>query len=53
MVPAKARNKRAKDVTLKRCRPKFMTIKNAKGAKRSTQRPMPCMTVKYNSLAAA
>ena len=53
IVPAKAKNSKASDVTLSRCNPKFITIKNAKGANSRTQRPMPCMTVRYKSLAAA
>ena len=30
----------------KRCNPKFMTIKNAKGANSKTHRLMPCITVR-------
>ena len=53
MVPAKAKKIKASDVTLRRCNPKFMTIKNPKGASSKSHRPMPCMTVRYSSLAAA
>ena len=52
MVPANAKKISASEVTLNRCNPTFMTIKKAKGANNKTHRPMPCMTVRYNSLAA-
>ena len=53
MVPAKARKHSASEVTLSFWSPKFITSKNANGANVTSQNPAPCISERYNWLAAA
>ena len=53
IVPAKARKHRANVVTLSFCNPKFITSKKAKGANMTSQKPMPCIKLRYHPLVAA